>query len=80
MPANVLIVESDPSIAESISRDLKQAGFSPIVAQSPANARQLMSVVLPDLILIDWLLRNHSGASLANELRLKCSRKFDLKL
>jgi two-component system, OmpR family, phosphate regulon response regulator PhoB len=70
MLTNVLIVESESRIAESLSDQLRRTGFSSTVARNAEDAWQLMSVVLPDLILLNWILANRSGATLANQLRL----------
>jgi two-component system, OmpR family, phosphate regulon response regulator PhoB len=75
MPTNVLIVESAQDVAESICEKLKQAGLSPLVASDAETGWQLMSAVLPDVVLLNWILTNQSGASFANQLRFNSATR-----
>jgi two-component system phosphate regulon response regulator PhoB len=75
MPINILIVESDKTIAEPIQGHLTRFGYSSVVAADVLSAWQLMSVVLPDVVLLNWILRKESGANLANQMRLDSDTK-----
>jgi two-component system phosphate regulon response regulator PhoB len=66
---NVLIIESSQDIAQSISENLRKAGLCTLVALDSVRAWQLLATVLPDVVLLNWLLANQSGASVANQLR-----------
>ncbi len=61
----VLVVEDEPAIAELISVNLRHNGFAVVVASDGASAQSEMDAVLPDLVLLDWMLPGESGASLA---------------
>jgi len=65
----VLVVEDEPSIAELIAVNLRHNGFSPTVVYDGAAAQREVDAVLPDLILLDWMLPGESGASLARQWR-----------
>jgi two-component system phosphate regulon response regulator PhoB len=65
----VLVVEDEPSIAELIAVNLRHNGFSPIVVFDGAAAQREVDAVLPDLILLDWMLPGESGATLARQWR-----------
>ncbi len=65
----VLVVEDEPSIAELIAVNLRHNGFSPTVVYDCAAAQREVDAVLPDLILLDWMLPGESGASLARQWR-----------
>ena len=65
----VLVVEDEPSIAELIAVNLRHNGFSPVVVFDGAAAQREVDAVLPDLILLDWMLPGESGASLARQWR-----------
>lgn len=65
----VLIVEDEPAIAELISVNLKHSGFRPIWAMDSATAQAELDAVLPDVILLDWMLPGESGLSLAKRWR-----------
>lgn len=69
MASSILIVEDEPSIAELIAVNLSHAGFMPIRAFQTDQASQLMKEVLPDLVVLDWMLPGKSGIQFAKELR-----------
>jgi len=65
----ILVVEDEPAIAELIAVNLRHNGFQPIwVADGEAAQRELEGV-LPDAILLDWMLPGHSGIVLARRWR-----------
>jgi two-component system phosphate regulon response regulator PhoB len=65
----VLIVEDEPAIAELISVNLRHSGFRPVWAMDSATAQAELDAVLPDVILLDWMLPGESGLSLARRWR-----------
>ncbi len=65
----VLIVEDEPAIAELIAVNLRHGGFEPVVAQDSVTAQRELDAVLPDVILLDWMLPGQSGLSLARHWR-----------
>jgi two-component system phosphate regulon response regulator PhoB len=65
----VLIVEDEPAIAELIQVNLKHSGFCPVVAYDSVAAQRELDAVLPDVILLDWMLPGQSGLSLARHWR-----------
>ncbi len=65
----VLLVEDEPSIAELIAVNLRHNGFRPIWAMDSVSAQREIEAVLPDLILLDWMLPGESGLSLAKRWR-----------
>jgi two-component system phosphate regulon response regulator PhoB len=69
MPSNILIVEDEPAIAELLAVNLRHAGHCPIVAGSAEEALRLIRDVLPDVMLVDWMLPGMSGVALLRELR-----------
>ena len=69
MPASVLIVEDEPAILELIGVNLEHAGFETLRASSAEEANRLLAEVLPDLVLLDWMLPGQSGLALARRLR-----------
>jgi two-component system phosphate regulon response regulator PhoB len=69
MASSILIVEDEPSIAELIAVNLSHAGFLPVRAFQTEQASQLMKEVLPDLVILDWMLPGKSGVQFAKELR-----------
>jgi two-component system phosphate regulon response regulator PhoB len=69
MPATVLIVEDEPAILELIAVNLEHAGFETLRARSAEDAGRLLSDILPDVVLLDWMLPGQSGVALARRLR-----------
>ncbi len=65
----VLIVEDESAIAELIAINLRHNGMSPVWAEDGARAQLEIDAVLPDLILLDWMLPGESGVSLAKKWR-----------
>lgn len=60
----VLIVEDEPSIAELLAVNLRHNGFAPTVVFDGDSAQREIQAVLPDLILLDWMLPTGSGPAL----------------
>ena len=69
MPASVLIVEDEPAIAELLAVNIKHAGYHPLKARDAEGANALVSEVLPDLIVLDWMLPGTSGLVFLRKLR-----------
>ena len=67
--ATVLVVEDEPAILELVSVNLEHAGFAVLRAASAEEAGKAMAGVLPDVVLLDWMLPGQSGHALARRLR-----------
>jgi two-component system, OmpR family, phosphate regulon response regulator PhoB len=79
MMASVLVVEDEAAIAELIAINLRHAGFEVNVAVDADSAQRAVDRVLPDLVLLDWMLPGQSGLQLARRWRAD-SRTRDLPL
>ena len=66
---HVLIVEDEAPIAELIAVNLRHNGFQPTWAMDSETAQRELDAVLPDVILLDWMLPGESGLSLAKKWR-----------
>lgn len=71
----VLIVEDEPAIAELIAVNLRHNGFQPIWAEEGVAAQRELDAVLPDVILLDWMLPGQSGILLARKWRADARTK-----
>jgi two-component system phosphate regulon response regulator PhoB len=67
--SRVLVVEDEAAIAELISLNLRHAGYEVTLAASAEQAQAAVDGVLPDLVLLDWMLPGQSGLSLARRWR-----------
>jgi len=65
----ILLVEDEPSIAELVSVNLRHNGFEPVWAEDGVGAQREIDAVLPDAILLDWMLPGQSGLALARKWR-----------
>ncbi len=66
---HILLVEDEPSIAELLRFTMQGAGFATSIASDAAEARKLVATVLPQLVLLDWMLPDTSGLALLSEWR-----------
>ena len=65
----VLIVEDEAAIAELIAVNLRHNGFDPVWVEGGEAAQREIDAVLPDVILLDWMLPGASGVQLAKQWR-----------
>ena len=71
----VLVVEDEPSIAELVAVNLRHNGFQPIWAADGDAAQRELDGVLPDVILLDWMLPGQNGLQLAKKWRSSARTK-----
>lgn len=67
--SRVLVVEDESAIAELISINLRHAGYEVTIAASADQAQLEIDRVLPDLVILDWMLPGQSGLQLAKRWR-----------
>ncbi len=75
MSVTILVVEDEPAIQELISYNLKKNGHVPLCAYDAEQALTMVNNVLPDLVLLDWMLPNMSGIEFARKLRSETRTK-----
>jgi len=68
--STVLVVEDEAAIAELVALNLRHAGFDVHVVGTADAAQAVLDNVLPDLVLLDWMLTGQSGLLLARRWRL----------
>jgi two-component system phosphate regulon response regulator PhoB len=69
MTPTILVVEDEPAIRELLKVNLEDAGYEVREAEDAEAARSALNEVLPDLLLLDWMLPGQSGLALARQLR-----------
>ena len=67
--SRVLVVEDEAAIAELIALNLRHAGYEVKLADTADAAQAAVDRVLPDLVLLDWMLPGQSGLALARRWR-----------
>ena len=65
----ILVVEDEPAIAELLAINLRHAGHEVSVAANAEQALAAVDRVLPDLVLLDWMLPGQSGLGLLRAWR-----------
>ncbi|RMX08435.1 phosphate regulon transcriptional regulatory protein PhoB [Corticibacter populi] len=65
----VLVVEDEEGISELIAVNLRHYGYEPICVDNGEAAQRELDNILPDVILLDWMLPGQSGLVLARKWR-----------
>jgi two-component system phosphate regulon response regulator PhoB len=73
--SRILVVEDEAAIAELVAINLRHAGYDVSLAADADGARQSVDRMLPDLVLIDWMLPGQSGLALAKAWRAEARTK-----
>ena len=69
MGGSILIVEDELVTQRLIAASLERAGYKVIRVPSVAQAEAAIREVLPDLMLLDWILPGTTGVSFLRQLR-----------
>ncbi|HXD06625.1 MAG TPA: phosphate regulon transcriptional regulator PhoB [Burkholderiaceae bacterium] len=77
--SRILVVEDESAIAELLSINLRHAGYEVSIASTALQAQAEIDRVLPELVILDWMLPGQSGLSLAKRWRSE-SRTRDLPI
>ena len=67
--AQILVVEDESAIAELIAINLRHAGHEITIAADADQAQAAVDGVLPDLVILDWMLPGRTGLALARHWR-----------
>ena len=67
--SRIVVVEDESAIAELISINLRHAGHEVTIAATAEAAQRTIDAVLPDLVVLDWMLPGQSGLALARQWR-----------
>jgi len=65
----ILVVEDEPAVQELIAVNLEHAGHRVLRAANVPEAEAVVREVLPDLVLLDWMLPGPPGVNFARRLR-----------
>jgi two-component system phosphate regulon response regulator PhoB len=67
--SRILVVEDEIAIAELIAINLRHAGFEVSIAADAEAAESAVNRVLPELVVLDWMLPGGTGLQLARRWR-----------
>lgn len=65
----ILVVEDEPTTQKLIAVNLERAGHEVMRASSVSEAEVLMRKMLPDMVVLDWVLPVTPGVTFARQLR-----------
>jgi two-component system KDP operon response regulator KdpE len=65
----ILVVDDDPAIRESLSRELRAAGYTTIAAGDGSEGHQRFASHAPDLVLTDLAMPRSDGFELISAIR-----------
>ena len=71
----ILIVEDEPPLVEVIKYNFESAGFRTTIASDGNEALFQAEELLPELIILDWMLPERSGIEVCRELRKRKNTK-----
>jgi two-component system, OmpR family, phosphate regulon response regulator PhoB len=74
--SRILVVEDEPAIAELVAINLRHAGYEVTIATDAESAIEHVDRMLPDLVLLDWMLPRQSGLALAKSWRSQARTKL----
>jgi CheY-like chemotaxis protein len=66
---SLLLAEDDPSIQLVARLSLKRAGFAVTVANNGADALAAAPVLMPDVVLLDWMMPEMDGIEVCRHLK-----------
>lgn len=69
MPFQILVIDSDATVQNLLSLNLRQAGHEPACLADAESALLQLDETLPDLLVLEWDLPGQSGLSLIRRLR-----------
>ncbi|WP_300520168.1 phosphate regulon transcriptional regulator PhoB [Aliiroseovarius sp.] len=67
----VLLVEDEPAQREVLRYNLASEGFEVVMAETGDEAMILIEEVMPDLILLDWMLPGVSGIEICRRIKTR---------
>ena len=72
---NVLIVDDEPNQLELLRYNLKQANFNVTSSDNGEKAVEIAEDILPDIIILDWMMPFLSGVEVCRKLRSQASTR-----
>jgi two-component system, OmpR family, phosphate regulon response regulator PhoB len=67
--ARILVIEDEQGLQKVLGYNLRQVGHEVLVSLSGAEGLRIARELLPDLVLLDWMLPDVSGADVCRALK-----------
>ncbi len=68
-PRKLLLVDDDRLVLATLSRGLEQAGYAVQACDSVEEARRVLAIEMPDIVVLDMRMPGTSGLEWAREMR-----------
>ena len=65
----ILVIDDDKMLREALATGLRKSGFDVIGAESAEFAKNILSRIIPDAIVLDRMMSNQDGLSFLKEIR-----------
>jgi CheY-like chemotaxis protein len=72
----ILLVEDEPSYSEIISEILEEAGYRVTTAANGREALGALAILMPDLIISDFMMPIMDGVTFAIEVRAMTTHRY----
>jgi two-component system phosphate regulon response regulator PhoB len=69
MTAKILIVEDEVAIRQIVAMTMSHEGFETIEANTVTEAIEALATMLPDLIILDWMMPGLSGLEFTKRIK-----------
>lgn len=66
---HILVVEDDSEIREMLRFSLEKSGYAVVEAEDAEQALEKLGVMLPDMMLVDWMLPGMAGPEFVRRTR-----------
>jgi DNA-binding response OmpR family regulator len=72
----VLIIDDDPSVTDTLAKQLQGQGAIPEIAASYQDGIAALKKSVPDVAIVDLMLPEHSGIQLIQEMQHLAGKTF----
>lgn len=76
MPAKILIVDDEPAQQQLLKYNIEKAGYDTLLADNGKDAIAIIEEVVPDLVVLDWMIPEASGIDVCHQLRSRSETRL----
>jgi len=69
MSAHILVVDDDARLRSLLERYLKEQGYAVSTAEDTLTAKRILSLLTPDVMVLDVMMPNQTGLEFSHELK-----------
>lgn len=75
MPPRILLVEDERAQRELLTYNLEAEGFEVVSAENGEDAMMTIAEVMPDLVILDWMMPRMSGIEVCRQLKARADTR-----